>query len=201
MEERKVLNLFVRNSPIGALCSSVIHEWAKGRFDVVSVVYCGKEEIDDKLNNLHNLICLADSLGIKLCKKREVIVLHMWPKKGLLKKISSLDGVHVTWHDLWLSETQYACRIIKRYLGFFKKKWIPGYRVAYENLKYHPEWIDYRTLDDFVALHGADEFEHLITAYLHDNPDNDFYSLGLLNYYDDVFLRRNQDDSDKTGSV
>ena len=125
----------------------------------------------------------------------------MWPKQGLLKKISSLDGVHVTWHDLWLSETEYACKIMKKYLGFFKKKWLPGYRVAYENLKHHPEWIDYGVLRDFVKLRGADEIEHLITAYLHDTPDNDFNSLSLLNYYDDVFLRRNQDDSDKTGSV
>lgn len=203
MKKRKIINLFVRNSPPGAICSSVIHEWAQGKYDAVSVCYCEREEIDEKLYDLYKFIRLAEANDANPCSQREVIVINMCPCKQSLNRLSSLEGIHISvWGYESISSVQYARKMFKKYLGFFKKKWPNGYSKLYEAMNYTIGEIDWKILNDFLKLHGADELQMLFTAYLHDlYPEQMFDALDMIDYYYSTFQRRHADASSKNEHV
>ena len=98
MKTRKHVNLFVRNSWAGAMCASVIHEWAKGRYDSVSVCYCEEDEVNEKIYWLYNLIRAANASHTNPCAFREIIIIGMWPEKEKLNLLAALPDIHITVH-------------------------------------------------------------------------------------------------------
>lgn len=203
MTNRKHVNLFVRNSPTGAMSSSVIHEWAKDKYDSVTVCYCDDEVVDQEIHKLYKLIRLSESEGANPCGKREIIIIDLYPYRQSLNKLCSLENVHITvCNSMLLSGLEWVCRICKKYLGFFKHKWIYGYRSMYDIANSMERNIDLNILRDFIALRGAEELEHLITAYVHDlKPPFNFDTCDMIDYYHSVFVRRVEHDSNQAECV
>lgn len=203
MTNRKHVNLFVRNVPSGAMCSSVIHEWAKDKYDSVTACYCDNGEVDEKIHELCKLVRLADSEGVNPCTYREIMIIDMWPSKQSLNKMKLLENTHTMVYTPRITSSDCVCYIEKRHFGFFKHKWLYGYRSMYDALHCQLDnQMDWNILKDFLLLRGADELEQLITAYVHDlKPPHEFNAFDMIDYYFSVFQRRNRDDSNQTASV
>lgn len=201
---RKHVNLFVADSPTGAMCSSVIHEWAKGKYDSVTVKYLKDEnDIDEELMRLYDLIKMAEQEHGNPCSTREIIVVGMFPCSQALKRFDSLKGVHITlFGEIIESYAERTRRLMKRYLGFFKRKWPHGYVELYHALKEYDYTGWRRVLSTFVSNRGSEELEMLISAYIHDlKPKQEFNVFDMVDYYYAVFLRRNKNDSNQTERV
>ena len=199
MTSRKHINLFVRNVPSGAMCSSVIHEWAKDKYDSVTVCYCNENELDTRIHELSKLLRLADSEGANPCIHREIIIIDMWPSKQSFNELKLLENTHTMVFSPRLSSSDMVRHISKKHLGFFRSKWIYGYRSMYDSIDDRfDNRMDWKVLKDFLLLRGAEELEHLITAYVHDlKPPLSFDSCDMIDYYYSVFVRRNEHDSNQ----
>ena len=195
MEGRKVINLFVKDTPSGAMCSSVIHEWARDKYDSVDVKYIDGDLEDSNINKeiheLVKLIHLARDEEADPCSHREIILIDFHPSNEAINDLKTLTKTHVTIHDFELEPRNGMVRnIIRRYFGFWKSKWPHGYRSLYDALGgsvWHQD-IDWGVLVSLNRMHGTDELEHLFTAYLHDlKPHEHYNTYGLLDYFFEVF--------------
>ena len=203
MTGRKHVNLFVPDSPAGAICSSVIHEWAEDKYDSVTVVYCDSDTVEQKIHDLARLIHRADKEKANPCSERMVIVVEFLLSMACVQELYSLKNTEIRIHDSWLFGEDSVKGTMKRYFGFFKHKWPSGYRKMYKvvcsGLLFGFNWQPLNTL--YGSL-GADELEKLITAYLHDlKPNDGFNAYDMGDYYFEVFTERKRYASNQTKRI
>lgn len=203
MPDRKHVNLFVPDSPTGAICSSVIHEWAEDKYDSVTVVYCDSDTVEQKIHDLVRLIHRADIKNANPCSERMVIVVGFCLSMACVQELYSIKDTIVRIHDSWLGRSDSVEGIMKRYFGFFKRKWPSSYKKMYKvvcsGLLFGFNW---QPLNELCSHLGADELEKLITAYLHDlKPNDGFNAYGMGDYYFEVFTERKRYDSNQTECV
>ena len=91
MEGRKVINLFVKDTPTGAMCSSVIQEWAKDKYDSVDVKYIDGDfensNINKEIHELVKLIHLARDEEADPCSHREIILVNFRPSNEAINDL------------------------------------------------------------------------------------------------------------------
>lgn len=200
MTGRKHVNLFVPDSPVGAICSSVIHEWAEDKYDSVTVVYCDSDTVEQKIHDLVRLIHRADKEKANPCSERMIIVVDFCLSMACIQELYSIKDTIVRIHDSWLDGGDVIEGTMKRYFGFFKHKWPSSYRKMYKvvcsGFLFGFNWQPLKTL--YGSL-GADELEKLITAYLHDlKPNDGFNAYDMGDYYFETFTERKRYASNQT---
>lgn len=200
---RKHVNLFVPDSPVGAICSSVIHEWAADKYDSVTVMYCDDDTVEKKIHDLVRLIHRADKEKANPCSERMVIVVGFWLSMACVQELYSLKNTAIRIHDSWLFGEDSVKGIMKRYFGFFKCKWPSSYRSMCKVIC--SGWLfgfNWQPLYDLYDDLDADELEKLLTAYLHDlKPGDSFNVYDMGDYYFEVFTERKRYDSNQTECV
>lgn len=203
MKSRKHVNLFVPDTPAGAICSSVIQEWADGKYDSVTTVYCTDRSVEQKIHDLVRNIRIAEKEGANPCQERKIIVVGFNISMACWHELRTLKNTSCNIHDSWMFAWEISTKIMKRYFGFSKRKWLFGYRSMYAaidggifgSFDWSPLWRLFNSLK-------ADEFEKCLTAYLHDLPVNSaFNAYDMTDYYFDVFTERKLNDSSKNGCV
>lgn len=203
MTNRKHVNLFVPDSPVGAICSSVIHEWAEDKYDSVTVVYCDVDTVEQKIHDLVRLIHRADIENANPCSERMIIVVDFYLSMACVHELYSVKDTIVRIHDSWICGDNSVEGIMKRYFGFFKRKWPSSYRSMCEVIC--SGWLfgfNWQPLNDLYDNLGADELEKLLTAYLHDLKPNDGFNVyDMGDYYFEVFTERKRYDSNQAECV
>lgn len=199
MTPRKHVNLFVPDSPIGAICSSVIHEWAKDKYDSVTVVFCDGDSVEEEIHNLARLIHVAEREKANPCSERMIIVVGFYLSMSCFNELTSIANTKVRVHDSWVADEP-AEKIMKRYFGFFKNKWHHGYRSLHKAISagflFGFRWDK---LYEFHEIYGADELEKCLTAYLHDIDESALFNVyDMIDYYYDIFKERKQNASNQT---
>lgn len=200
MKGRKHVNLFVRDSPIGAMCSSAIHEWAQTRYDSVTVVYCDDDSsVEQKIHELAKLIHLAERENANPCSERMIIVVDFFLSLSCVEEMQSIAGASFRIHDSWADSGDVLEGVLRRYLGFFKYNWPHGYRKLREAVNHGLFFsFDWSPLREFHETYGADELEKCLTAYLHDlDKTSSFNPYDMIDYYYDVFTERKTDASNQ----
>ena len=195
MTERKHVNLFVTDSARGSIFSSVIHTWAKDRFDSVTVLYTEQEELPDELHSLAKHIRLADQCGANPCSKRLVVVIGMVIPKEIEDALLELDGVYIDQYaPSFIDYDRWMWRTIEHYFGHRKKEWPYGYQALYRAMKN----ASCAFFEELVWLHsclGGQELELLITAYTHDlMPPASFSPWEMRDYYFEVFKQKQKEE-------
>lgn len=203
MPSRKHVNLFVPDSPVGAICSSVIHEWAADKYDSVTVVYCDSDTVEQRIHDLVRLIHRADVENANPCSERMVIVVDFYLSMSCADELYSMKNTSIRVHDSWACGGDVVGGVMKRYFGLFKNKWPGGYRKMFKTVC--SGWLfgfNWQPLNDLYDHLGADELEKLLTAYLHDlKPGDSFNVYDMGDYYFEVFTERKRYASNQTECI
>lgn len=196
---RKHINLFVRDTIRGVFFSSVVHEWANGKYDSVTVEYLDYEDLGRRMHDLLKRIRVADYLSVNPCSERRIIVIGMKVPSGICNELDEMKNIICEEHDrILLDIDRWTRDVFKHFLGWRTSKWPYGYRALYDAIP-TLNWRD--ELPYLRQVLGEQELEQLISAYLHDlHPPRTFNPYELRDYYFDVFKEK-KNASDQTECV
>lgn len=158
---RTHINLFVDDSYLGVIASSVVHAWAKGEADSITTVYADYIDVTFETRRLIELISTARSLNADPVERRIAVFIGVIPDESELIELRSL-GIEVR------VSYPYYTGVLRK----FARKWfgVPwGFR-ALNSADEITAGMPFYTMGIFYKEVGGQEMELAMTAYLHDLP-------------------------------
>lgn len=181
--KKKVLNLFTSSSLDGVGCSVVVHQFAKGRFDSVSVQYCTKEDFEGRLNDFFDCLDMADDAGRTNDFSRFMLVLNFdvrdisedtWMR--LLNSVDSypIRGFWMGFQPRNMSYTHWVCNNLIPSPTPALSAFVSDVDMYVKHFENSDEGVNAHHLNILLDMINPLEFEMLVGTAISENPEEHY---------------------------